>query len=57
MPHGGSPGGRHYFVPQPMPWPIMGSAGLFPMALGGVFVMNASAGGWLSIADGFVILL
>ena len=57
MAQGGTPGRGHYFVPQPMPWPIMGSAALFLMALGGVFVMNAFSGGWFSIAAGFVILL
>jgi cytochrome c oxidase subunit 3 len=48
---------QHYAVPQPMAWPIMGSASLFLMALGGVFVMNGSAGGWVSIAAGFMLLL
>jgi cytochrome c oxidase subunit 3 len=47
----------HYHVPQPMPWPIMGSTALFCMALGGVFVMNASSGGWVGMALGFMILL
>jgi cytochrome c oxidase subunit 3 len=47
----------HYAVPQPMPWPIMGSASLFLMALGGVFVMNGAMGGWVGIAAGFMILL
>jgi cytochrome c oxidase subunit 3 len=54
-----TPQGRqqHYSVPQPMAWPIMGSASLFLMALGGVFVMNSSSGGWVSIAAGFMLLL
>ena len=47
----------HYAVPQPMPWPIMGSAALFLMALGGVFVMNGTDGGWVGIAAGFMLLL
>ena len=46
-----------YHVPQPMPWPIMGSTALFLMALGGVFVMNGANGGWIGIAAGFMILL
>ena len=29
---------QHYFVPQPMPWPIMGSLALFLMAVGATFV-------------------
>jgi len=59
MPTGGSSGARqaHYLVPQPMPWPIMGSAALFLMALGGVLVMNAAGGGWIAIAAGLMILL
>ena len=46
-----------YAVPQPMPWPIMGSASLFMMALGAVFVFNGARGGFVSIAAGFVLLL
>jgi len=48
---------QHYYVPQPMPWPIMGSTALFLMALGAVFVFNGSSGGWISIALGVMILL
>ena len=48
---------QHYYVPQPMPWPIMGSISLFLMALGAVFVFNGSSGGWFSIAAGFAVLL
>jgi cytochrome c oxidase subunit III len=48
---------QHYSVPQPMPWPIMGSVSLFLMALGAVFVFNDRSGGWVSIAAGFMLLL
>ena len=48
---------QHYSVPAPMAWPIMGSAALFLMALGGVFVMNGVAGGWVSVAAVFMLLL
>ena len=48
---------QHYYVPQPMPWPIMGSISLFLAALGAVFVFNGSSGGWYSIAAGAAILL
>ena len=48
---------RHYAVPQPMPWPIMGSTALFLMALGGVFVMNGNRAGWVSIGAGLILLL
>ncbi len=47
----------HYHVPQPMPWPIMGSLSIFLMALGGVFVMNGSGGGWVGMAGGTVLLV
>jgi cytochrome c oxidase subunit 3 len=47
----------HYYVPQPMPWPIMGSTALFLMALGAVFAFNGAAGGWVAVALGFMILL
>jgi cytochrome c oxidase subunit 3 len=40
-----------------MPWPIIGSAALFLMAIGGVFVMNGSRAGWVSIGAGFLLLL
>ncbi len=53
-PHGRQ---QHYAVPQPMPWPIMGSASLFLMALGAVLVFNSMMGGWVPIAAGFVLLL
>jgi cytochrome c oxidase subunit 3 len=48
---------QHYAVPAPMPWPVMGSTALFLMALGAVFVFNSHAGGWVSIAAGFMLLL
>jgi cytochrome c oxidase subunit 3 len=48
---------QHYAVPQPMPWPIMGSASLFMMALGAVFLFDGAAGGWVGIAAGFMLLL
>ena len=47
----------HYSVPQPMPWPIMGSASLFLMALGAVFVFNSKGGGWIAIAAGLMLLI
>ncbi len=59
MPHGESMRARrmHYAVPQPMPWPIMGSFALFLMALGSVGVFNGWGGGWVFIAAGFMLLL
>jgi cytochrome c oxidase subunit III len=48
---------QHYAVPSPMPWPIMGSASLFLMALGAVFVFNGMMGGWFSIGAGFLLLV
>jgi len=48
---------QHYHVPQPMPWPIMGSVSLFMMALGAVFVFNDRTFGWILIAGGFMLLL
>jgi len=47
----------HYSIPEPMAWPIMGSASLFLMALGAVFVFNDMRGGWVGIAAGFMLLL
>ena len=48
---------QHYSVPSPMPWPIMGSASLFLMALGAVFVFNGMPGGWFSIGAGLLLLI
>lgn len=47
----------HYAVPQPMSWPIMGSASLFMMALGAVVLFNGSRAGWIGIGAGFLLLL
>src|SRR6184192_3403526 len=47
----------HYAVPSPMPWPIMGAAALFLMAVGAVFLFNGRHGGWVSIGAGFLLLL
>ena len=59
MAHSASTHGKqaHYAVPQPMPWPVMGSMSLFLMALGAVFVFNGTNGGWVGIAGGFMLLL
>ncbi len=59
MEHGASSTARqgHYYVPQPMPWPILGSISIFLMALGGVFVMNGAGGGWVGMAGGTVLLV
>ncbi len=47
----------HYAVPSPMPWPIMGAAALFLMAVGAVFLFNGNRGGWVSIGAGLLLLL
>jgi len=57
MAHGASSTRQHYYVPQPMYWPVLGSASLFLMMLGGVFVMNSQSGGWVGIAAGFMLLI
>jgi cytochrome c oxidase subunit 3 len=48
---------QHYAVPQPMPWPIMGSTALFLMALGAVFLFNGHPPGWVGIAAGLMVLI
>jgi len=48
---------HHYYVPQPMPWPILGSISLWLMALGAVFIFNDMSGGWIPVAAGFMVLL
>jgi cytochrome c oxidase subunit III len=48
---------QHYYVPQPMYWPVLGSLSLFLMALGAVFVFNGMKGGWVSIAAGAMLVI
>jgi cytochrome c oxidase subunit III len=48
---------QHYAVPAPMPWPIMGAAALFLMAVGAVFVFNSNRGGYVSLGAGLLILI
>ena len=50
-------GRGHYFVPQPMPWPIIGSTALFIMAIGAVFLFNGTTAGWIGIAAGLMALI
>jgi cytochrome c oxidase subunit 3 len=47
----------HYYVPSPMPWPILGAFSLFLMAIGAVLVFNGSTPGWIPIAAGGMLLL
>ena len=42
---------QHYYVPQPMYWPVLGSASLFLMAIGAVFLFNGAKGGWVYLRD------
>jgi cytochrome c oxidase subunit 3 len=55
--HPTAEGTPDYFIPQPMPWPIMGSVGIFCMALGAVFTFNGMRAGYISLALGLMILL
>ena len=49
-----SPGS--YYLPNPSPWPIIGSTGLFVLALGFVFMMNdKGAAPWLMIAGAAIV--
>jgi cytochrome c oxidase subunit 3 len=48
---------QHYYVPQPMYWPVLGSMSLFLMAVGAVFVFNGHMPGWVSIASGVMLLI
>jgi cytochrome c oxidase subunit III len=46
-----------YYLPNPSPWPVITSAGLFTLALGFVlFVNNLGAGPWLMTAGAAVII-
>ncbi|MFZ5555157.1 MAG: cytochrome c oxidase subunit 3 [Pseudomonadota bacterium] len=46
-----------YYVPQPSHWPIVGSVGIFMLALGAVFLFNdVGRIGWVSVIMGLVVL-
>ena len=47
----------HYAVPQPMPWPIMGSTALFLHGARRGVRDQRPAGGWVSIAAGLMLLV
>ncbi len=47
----------NYYLPNPSPWPIITSAGLFLLALGGVLTMNSvGLGKWVLLAGAAVIV-
>jgi len=50
-------GQQHYYVPQPMAWPIMGSSALFLMVVGAVLIFNSTSAGWIPLALGTVLIL
>lgn len=46
-----------YYLPEPSPWPIITSSGLFLLALGFVLTINTiTAGGWVMLAGAAVIV-
>ena len=46
-----------YYLPNPSPWPIITSAGLFSLALGTVLTINSlSAGPWIMALGGVIII-
>ncbi|UCH53698.1 MAG: cytochrome c oxidase subunit 3 [Pseudomonadota bacterium] len=47
----------HYYLPNPSPWPIITSAGLFLLALGTVLTINSvGIGKWILMAGAAVII-
>jgi len=48
--------GGYYFAP-PSHWPLVGSAALLVMAVGGVLLMNGLAGGLPTFLVGLAILV
>ncbi len=47
-----------YYLPNPSPWPVLTSAGLFILALGFILLMNSvGAGKWVMLAGASVIVL
>jgi cytochrome c oxidase subunit III len=49
--------GNNYYLPNPSPWPVITSAGLFGLALGAVLAMNSVAvGPWLMAIGGALVV-
>ncbi|TCW31868.1 cytochrome c oxidase subunit 3 [Gulbenkiania mobilis] len=48
---------RHYFVPEPSHWPIIGSLALFCMGLGAAFAINEMPVGSFVLAAGVALLV
>jgi cytochrome c oxidase subunit 3 len=47
----------NYYLPNPSPWPIITSAGLFTLALGfALFINNLGAGPWLMLGGASLII-
>lgn len=46
----------HYFIPEPSPFPIIGSTALFFLGLGAALTMNKIEPGYWMVAVGFTIL-
>ena len=46
-----------YYLPDPSPWPVVTSVGLFLLALGFIFLINSVNGGqWLMLAGVLTIV-
>lgn len=48
---------NHYYVPNPSPWPIVTSLGLFVLAFGAVLTINSLAAGKWLLAGGAAIII
>ncbi len=47
----------NYYLPNPSPWPVITSAGLFTLALGFILLMNnVGAGPWVMLAGSAIIV-
>ncbi|MDH5648523.1 MAG: cytochrome c oxidase subunit 3 [Gammaproteobacteria bacterium] len=47
-----------YYLPEPSPWPVITSVGVFVLALGFILFMNSiSAGSWLMIGGAAIIVI
>ena len=47
----------HYFVPHPSRWPIVGSIGLFSLAMGAAFSMNGFVAGQWGLLFGALVII
>jgi cytochrome c oxidase subunit 3 len=50
-------GAKYYYVPEPSHWPIVGSVGIFLLALGAALTFNSVTGGSIVLLGGAAVMI